>query len=46
MIKYVACAVPLFFGIEILSWLFILLISVMALYDLVLKIDEEKGGKF
>ncbi len=44
--KYAACILPMFFGIEVLSWICLALVAVIGLYDLALKIDEEKGGKF
>lgn len=44
--KYAVCVLPMFFGIEVLSWICLVLITVIGLYDLALKIDEEKGGKY
>ena len=44
--KYVCMALPMLFGIEVLSWICLALIAVFGIYDLALKIDEEKGGKF
>lgn len=44
--KYAVCILPMFFGIEVLSWICLVLIAVMGFCDLALKIDEEKGGKF
>lgn len=43
--KYVVCALPMLFGIEVLSWLCLMVLAVMALLDLAIKVDEEKGGK-
>lgn len=43
--KYVICTLPMLFGIEVLSWLCLVVVAVMALIDLALKIDDEKGGK-
>jgi len=44
--KYIVCVLPMLFGIEVLSWLCLLIIAVMGILDLALKIDEEKGGKW
>ena len=44
--KYVCCALPMLFGIEVLSWLCLVVLAIMGIFDLALKIDEEKGGKW
>lgn len=44
--KYAVCILPMFFGIEVLSWICLSLVVVIGLCDLALKIDEEKGGNF
>lgn len=44
--KYAVCIFTMFFGIEVLSWICLALIAVFGIYDLAVKIDEEKGGKF
>ena len=44
--KYVCMAIPMLFGVEILSWFCLLTIAVVGILELALKIDEEKNGKW
>lgn len=44
--KYVLCALPMLFGVEVLSWFCLAVIAIVAVCDLAIKIEEEKGGKF
>lgn len=44
--KYVVCAAPMLFGVEVLSWICLAVIAVIGMCDLMLKIDEEKGDRW
>ena len=44
--KYACMALPMLFGIEVLSWLCLLAIAVVGICELALKIEDEKGGKW
>lgn len=40
--KYVCMALPMLFGIEVLSWFCLLMIAVVGICELLLKIEQEK----
>ena len=44
--KYVLMALPMLFGIEVLSWFCLLFIATVGICELALRIDEEKHGKW
>lgn len=44
--KYVVCAAPMLFGIEVLSWICLAAIALLGILDLAVKIDEEKNGRW
>ena len=46
IMKYVCMALPMLFGIEVLSWFCLLTIAVVGICELALKIDEEKNDKW
>ena len=44
--KYVCMALPMLFGIEVLSWFCLLMIVIVGMCELAIKIAQEKGGDF
>ena len=44
--KYVVCAAPMLFGIEVLSGICLAAIALLGILDLAVKIDEEKNGRW